>query len=51
MSDYLLLDYLFKFTVYSLMVMWILGMGTLLYAFASGEADVANATFGVFDYL
>ena len=31
--------------------MWVLGMGTLLYGLISGEADVANATFGVFDYL
>ncbi len=51
MSDYIVLDYILKSTTYGLMAMWVLGMGTLLYGLISGEADVANATFGVFDYL
>lgn len=51
MSDYLLIDYLFKVTAYALMVMWVLGMSMLLYGLISGESDVSNASFGVFDYL
>jgi hypothetical protein len=31
--------------------MWALGMSVLLYGLISGEADIQNATFGVFDYI
>jgi|21_taG_2_1085346.scaffolds.fasta_scaffold00151_35 hypothetical protein len=51
MSDYIVLDYLLKSTTYALMAMWVLGMGTLLYGLISGQANVANASFGIFDYI
>jgi hypothetical protein len=33
-----------------LLVMFYVGMTSLIYGLISGEADVANATFGIFDY-
>jgi len=33
-----------------LLVMFYLGMTSLIYGLITGEADVANATFGIFDY-
>jgi len=33
-----------------LLVLFYLGMTSLIYGIISGEADVANATFGIFDY-
>ena len=51
MSPYPVLDYTFKFAAYGLLAMWALGMSVLLYGIVSGEADIQNATFGVFDYI
>ena len=33
-----------------LLVLFYVGMTSLIYGIISGEADVANATFGIFDY-
>jgi len=33
-----------------LLVLFYVGMTALIYGMVSGEADVANATFGIFDY-
>jgi hypothetical protein len=33
-----------------LLVLFYVGMTSLIYGLISGEADVANATFGIFDY-
>ena len=33
-----------------LLVMFYVGMTSLIYGLITGEADVANATFGIFDY-
>ena len=33
-----------------LLILFYVGMTTLIYGIISGEADVANATFGIFDY-
>jgi len=33
-----------------LLVMFYVGMTSLIYGLISGKADVANATFGIFDY-
>ena len=33
-----------------LLVLFYLGMTSLIYGIISGEADVANATFGIFDH-
>jgi hypothetical protein len=51
LSDYPILDYTFKFWVYGLLTMWVLGMGGLLYGIISGEADISNASFGIFDHI
>jgi hypothetical protein len=51
LSDYPILDYIFKFWTYGLLVLWILGMGGILYGIISGEADIANASFGIFDHI
>ena len=51
MSPYPVLDYTFKFAAYGLLAMWALGMSVLLYGIFSGEADIQNATFRVFDYI
>ena len=51
MSPYPVLDYTLKFAAYGLLAMWALGMSVLLYGIISGEADIQNATFGVFDYM
>ena len=51
LSPYPVLDYTFKFVTYGLLAMWALGMGVLLYGLISGEADIQNATLGVFDYI
>jgi hypothetical protein len=51
LSDYPVLDYTLKFWTFSLMALWVVGMSMVLYGLLSGEADIQNATFGVFDYL
>lgn len=51
LSPYPVLDYTLKFVTYGLLAMWALGMSVLLYGLISGEADIQNASFGVFDYL
>ena len=51
LSPYPAVDYTLKFVTYGLLAMWVLGMSVLLYGIISGEADIQNATFGVFDYL
>ena len=51
LSPYPVLDYTLKFVTYGLLAMWAVGMSVLLYGLFSGEADIQNATFGVFDYI
>ena len=50
LSDYIILDYIFKIWITGLLLLFVIGFTTLMYGFISGEADVQNATFGVFDY-
>tara|TARA_Y100000022_G_C13234753_1_gene369234 strand:- start:1094 stop:1285 length:192 start_codon:yes stop_codon:yes gene_type:complete len=50
LSDYIILDYIFKIWITGLLLLFVVGFTTLMYGFISGEADVRNATFGVFDY-
>jgi len=50
LSDYVILDYIFKIWIFGLLGLFVVGFTTLMYGFISGEADVQNATFGVFDY-
>jgi len=51
LSDYVVLDYLYKIWIIGLLGLFVIGMGTLLYGIISGEADIQNATFGIFDTL
>lgn len=51
LSDYVILDYTYKIWVSGLLVLFVVGFVTLLYGLISGEADVSNATFGIFDTL
>lgn len=50
LSDYVIMDYIFKIWITGLLFMFVLGFTAVIYGLISGEADVANATFGVFDY-
>ena len=51
LSDYVILDYTYKIWISGLLVLFVVGFVTLLYGLISGEADVSNATFGIFDTL
>lgn len=51
LSDYLILDYIFKIWISGLLALFVVGFATLMYGIISGEADIANATFGIFDTL
>ena len=51
LSDYVILDYIFKIWIFGLIGLFVVGFTTLMYGFISGEADVENATFGIFDTL
>ena len=50
LSDYVIMDYIAKIWITGLLFMFVLGFATLMYGIISGEADIQNATFGVFDY-
>jgi hypothetical protein len=51
LSDYVILDYTYKIWISGLLALFAIGFVTLLYGLISGEADVQNATFGIFDTL
>jgi len=51
LSDYIVLDYIFKLWIYGLLGFWVLGFVAIMYGIISGEADIQNATFGIFDTL
>lgn len=51
LSDYVILDYTYKIWISGLLALFVVGFVTLLYGLISGEADVSNATFGIFDTL
>ena len=50
-SDYKIMDIIVKIWVAGLMILFVAGFTTMMYAIISGEADIQNATFGVFDTL
>ena len=50
-SDYKIIDIIAKIWVAGLMILFVMGFTTMIYAIISGEADIQNATFGVFDTL
>ena len=45
------IDYFFALWIYGLFGMFVFGFITLLYGIFSGQADIENATFGIFDTL
>ena len=45
------LDYIIVFWIYGLLGLFGIGMIGLLYGMITGQADVSNATFGIFDYV
>ena len=50
LSDYVIMDYIAKIWITGLLLLFVVGFATLMYGIISGEADIQNATFGVFDY-
>ena len=51
MSDYKVIDIMLKLWVAGLFGLFVLGMVSIIYGVISGEADIQNATFGIFDTL
>jgi len=51
MSDYKVIDIMLKLWVVGLFGLFVLGMVSIIYGVISGEADIQNATFGIFDTL
>lgn len=51
MSDYKIVDIVLKVWLAVLLGMFVLGFTALMYGIISGEADIQNATFGIFDTL
>lgn len=50
-SDYKIVDVVVKFWLAVLLVMWVLGMGSLLIHLIQNPSAFDNATFGIFDTL
>lgn len=50
-SDYWWMDIILKVWIASLLILVVLGFTGLIWGIVSGEADIQNATFGVFDTL
>lgn len=51
LSDYVIMDYILKIWISGLVFMFVLGFVSIIYGIISGEADINNATFGIFDTL
>ena len=51
MSDYKIVDVILKVWLAVLVVMWVIGMASLLYHLATDPSSIENATFGIFDTL
>jgi len=51
MHENIVMDIVLKLWIGGLLALWFLGMVALLWGIISGEADIENATFGVFDTL
>jgi len=50
MHDNIVWNFILKVWIFGLLGLFVLGFATLMYGIISGEADIQNATFGVFDY-
>ena len=51
MSDYKVVDIILKIWLAGLLIMWVLGMGQLLFHLITNTSAMDNASFGVFDTL
>jgi hypothetical protein len=51
MSDYKAIDVILKIWLAGLLIMWVLGMGQLLFHLITNPSAIDNATFGIFDTL
>lgn len=51
LSDYKVLDIILKAWIAGLMILFVVGFTGLIWGIVSGEADIQNATFGIFDTL
>ena len=51
MHDNMIADIVLKLWVGGLLSLFVLGMGQILYAILSGDVNLDNVTFGVFDTL
>jgi len=51
LSDYKVVDIVLKTWIAGLMTLVVLGFVSLGWGIISGEADIQNATFGIFDTL
>jgi|TARA_B100000035_G_C20594780_1_gene377008 hypothetical protein len=50
LHDNIVWNFILKLWIFGLFGLFVLGFATLMYGIISGEADLDNATFGVFDY-
>ena len=50
LHDNIVWNFILKFWIFGLLGLFVVGFATLMYGIISGEADIQNATFGVFDY-
>jgi len=50
-SDYWWMDIILKVWIASLLILFVVGWTGLVWGIVSGEADIQNATFGIFDTL
>jgi hypothetical protein len=51
MSDYKVVDVILKVWLAVMLVMWVIGMTSLLYHLIANPSSIENATFGIFDTL
>ena len=50
-SDYKVIDIILKVWLTALLILWVIGMTTLLYTIITEPSVMDNATFGIFDTL
>ena len=51
LHDNIVWNFILKLWIFGLFGLFVLGFATLMYGIISGEADIQNATFGIFDTL
>ena len=50
MHENIVWNFILKVWIFGLLGLFALGFSVLMYGIISGQADIQNATFGVFDY-